>query len=193
MLVTVTPIPPIDPHQVELFWQRAVASGIVDPSAPVPSIIEPFGDSRELANELIALVVDGPKRATAGALASYERDGVALPCPVGCRSPPMAGGSLAPCWRRRTYGSVRCRRSTKPLPGTKARVIAPAVRGSTTTRRTCVGTLGRVTQRVRPCERGAHEAFTDHRTRPEARSLGSRNDRRARAAPRRLTCRCSCT
>ena len=78
-----TPLPPVARHQVELFWQRAVASGAVDQSAPVPSIIEPFGDTRELANELIALVVDGPKRATAGALVSYERDGAALPVPGG--------------------------------------------------------------------------------------------------------------
>jgi uncharacterized protein YhfF len=36
---------------------------------------DPFGDSPELADELIRLVLDGPKRATAGMLAEFEREG----------------------------------------------------------------------------------------------------------------------
>jgi hypothetical protein len=58
-----------DRARVEAFWRRAIASGAIDASTPLPSVVEPFGDSAELADELIALVVDGPKRATAGALA----------------------------------------------------------------------------------------------------------------------------
>ncbi len=38
-----------------------------------------FGDSEELANELAALVLRGTKRATAGALWSYEAEGQRLP------------------------------------------------------------------------------------------------------------------
>jgi uncharacterized protein YhfF len=38
-----------------------------------------FGDSALQADELAALVVHGPKRATAGLLADYERDGEPLP------------------------------------------------------------------------------------------------------------------
>ena len=45
--------------------------------------MEPFGDSQELADELIALVVEGPKRATAGALADFERGAVCVPVPSG--------------------------------------------------------------------------------------------------------------
>ncbi|MFQ6173032.1 MBL fold metallo-hydrolase [Oryzobacter sp. R7] len=41
--------------------------------------VEAFGDSTALADELIALVVDGPKRATAGLVASYAHDGDPLP------------------------------------------------------------------------------------------------------------------
>ena len=74
-----TPIPPIDIQQVAEFWKRFTARGIIDPSTPLPSIVEPFGDSAELADELIALVVDGPKRATAGALADYEHEHLPLP------------------------------------------------------------------------------------------------------------------
>jgi uncharacterized protein YhfF len=76
-----TPLPPIDRQQVEEFWQRATASGVIEPSTPLPSVAEPFGDSKELADELIALVVHGPKRATAGAVADYEHEGVTLPAP----------------------------------------------------------------------------------------------------------------
>jgi uncharacterized protein YhfF len=38
-----------------------------------------FGDSAEMADELASLVVHGPKRATAGLLADYERDHEPLP------------------------------------------------------------------------------------------------------------------
>ena len=37
-------------------------------------MVEPFGDSVELANALLELVINGPKRATAGSLVDYERD-----------------------------------------------------------------------------------------------------------------------
>jgi uncharacterized protein YhfF len=38
-----------------------------------------FGDSAEMADELAGLVVHGPKRATAGLLLDYERDGEPVP------------------------------------------------------------------------------------------------------------------
>ncbi len=38
-----------------------------------------FGDGPEMADELSALVIDGPKRATAGLVADYEADGDPLP------------------------------------------------------------------------------------------------------------------
>lgn len=40
-----------------------------------------FGDSEQLANELAALVLQGNKRATAGALWTYEAEGKRLPQP----------------------------------------------------------------------------------------------------------------
>ncbi|MDU0312497.1 ASCH domain-containing protein [Phycicoccus sp. M110.8] len=42
-------------------------------------VVACFGDSPELADELIAFVVDGPKRATAGLVAGYAADSEALP------------------------------------------------------------------------------------------------------------------
>jgi uncharacterized protein YhfF len=40
-----------------------------------------FGDSPEMADELVGLVLHGPKRATAGLLLDYEHDGEKLPEP----------------------------------------------------------------------------------------------------------------
>ncbi|MGI8685185.1 MAG: ASCH domain-containing protein [Acidimicrobiales bacterium] len=73
-----TPLPPVDRVQVAHFWARFLERGVLDGSTPVPAV-EPFGDSVELANELIDLVVHGPKRATAGALVEYELEGAPLP------------------------------------------------------------------------------------------------------------------
>lgn len=44
-----------------------------------PLVVEAFGDSPELADELIAFVVDGPKRATAGLVADFVAEGEPLP------------------------------------------------------------------------------------------------------------------
>lgn len=74
-----TPLPDIDREHVATFWARFLATTGLDPSTPLPEIVEPFGDSVELADELIALVLHGPKRATAGALADYEHAGDPLP------------------------------------------------------------------------------------------------------------------
>ena len=41
--------------------------------------MERFGDSAELADELLDLVLHGPKRATAGSVAAFEQEGEALP------------------------------------------------------------------------------------------------------------------
>jgi uncharacterized protein YhfF len=77
----VTPLRGFDAGQVARFWSRFLATGGVDPSTPLPETVEPFGDSAELADKLIDLVVRGPKRATAGALADYEAAGDPLPTP----------------------------------------------------------------------------------------------------------------
>jgi uncharacterized protein YhfF len=74
-----TPLPPIDTEHVAAFWARALASGVVVARSTAMPTAEPFGDSVELADELIALIVDGPKRATAGSLAEYELAGDPLP------------------------------------------------------------------------------------------------------------------
>ncbi len=72
-----TPLPEIDRSAAEEFWQRYLAS--VGEEGADPTDVACFGDSVELADELIELVLRGRKRATAGSLAEYESEGVALP------------------------------------------------------------------------------------------------------------------
>lgn len=73
-----TPLGRADPKAVAAFWTRFLEATGGDPTTPHP---EPwcFGDSVELADELIDLVIDGPKRATAGSIADYEAEGEAIP------------------------------------------------------------------------------------------------------------------
>ncbi len=68
----------VTPPSVVEFWNRfAVATGESDVRRFYESFA--FGDSEALANELAALVLSGVKRATAGAVWSYEAEGKRLP------------------------------------------------------------------------------------------------------------------
>jgi uncharacterized protein YhfF len=66
-------------ESVLAFWRRATEAGAIAPGTAVPTAVESFGDSPSLADELLALVIDGPKRATAAALADYQSSGDAVP------------------------------------------------------------------------------------------------------------------
>jgi uncharacterized protein YhfF len=72
------PLPEVDRHAAAEFWQRFLAS-VGEENSEGLADVACFGDSVELADELIELVVRGQKRATAGSLAEYESEGVALP------------------------------------------------------------------------------------------------------------------
>jgi uncharacterized protein YhfF len=76
-----TPLPPIDQAAADAFWAGAQAAGAVPAGTPGPAAVEYFGDSAELADELLDLVLHGPKRATAGAVVDYEHDGTPIPGP----------------------------------------------------------------------------------------------------------------
>jgi uncharacterized protein YhfF len=73
-----TPLGRPDPGEVEAFWARSLDAAGDDPDLPVPDA-GAFGDTVELADELIELVVAGSKRATAGAVAEYSATGEPLP------------------------------------------------------------------------------------------------------------------
>jgi uncharacterized protein YhfF len=76
----ITPLGPLDLEEVAAFWREAVAATGLDAEIPQPPV-HCFGDTLELADELIDLVLHGPKRATAGALADYESRGDPVPVP----------------------------------------------------------------------------------------------------------------
>jgi uncharacterized protein YhfF len=74
----VTPLPDPDRTQIAAFWERVVAAGVVPAGVPVPPA-EPFGDSVELADELLGLILHGPKRATASSFDEYALTGDPMP------------------------------------------------------------------------------------------------------------------
>lgn len=71
--------PLIDPALIAAFWERGQEAAAIPVDRPTPDAVERFGDSAEMADDLLALVLEGVKRATAGSLASYEREGAPLP------------------------------------------------------------------------------------------------------------------
>ena len=98
------------PHadgSVERMWEAFLASG--SPAAADAAGAEytswHFGTPGPMADELVALVLDGPKRATAGALWSYEHEGEKLP-EVGYFSVVTDGSGQARCVIRTTQVDV---------------------------------------------------------------------------------------
>ena len=74
-----TELPPIDRDAVPAFWGRGQAAGAIPNDLEPPDIVERFGDSSPLADELLDLVLHGPKRATAGSVAAFEQADEPLP------------------------------------------------------------------------------------------------------------------
>ena len=74
-----TPPAPVDRDAAERMWRDYVAAhpgrAAVDDEHPA----ECFGDSAHLADELLGLVLHGPKRATAGLVADFAAEGEPLP------------------------------------------------------------------------------------------------------------------
>ena len=68
----------LDEH-VQRFWDDVCARTGVAPASL--TAVEQFGDSPELADDLLALVLAGTKRATAGLVADFAADGTPLPQP----------------------------------------------------------------------------------------------------------------
>ena len=73
-----TPFGKADPTVIAEFWKQFCAETGVDIDLAPPEAW-PFGDSQELDDELLALVLTGTKRATAGSVAEYELEGVPIP------------------------------------------------------------------------------------------------------------------
>lgn len=73
-----TPLGRPDPSDVTAFWSRSLEATGDNPGTPAPPA-GAFGDTVELADELLDLVVEGAKRATAGAVAEYVATGDPFP------------------------------------------------------------------------------------------------------------------
>ena len=71
------PLPDLDRDAAARMWAEYVAAH-PEHRAESPTS-ERFGDSAELADELLGLVMHGPKRATAGAVADFQHAGEDLP------------------------------------------------------------------------------------------------------------------
>jgi uncharacterized protein YhfF len=83
---------------VEGIWQSFLASGTPSAAEAASAAYTSwhFGSGGEMADELVELVLTGGKRATAGALWSYENEGEAIPV-VGDYSVITDGSGRARC------------------------------------------------------------------------------------------------
>jgi len=68
-----------EPHIVD-FWKRCCLVLGEPGDQPLPPV-EAFGDSPELADKLLDLVINGPKRATASGAIEHELEGEPIPVP----------------------------------------------------------------------------------------------------------------
>jgi uncharacterized protein YhfF len=96
-----TPLPPIDTAHVRQFWARFLVSAELAASTPLPATVEPFGDSAEMADELLALILHGPKRATAASLDELRLCAAPVPV-VGTKSVATDGAGRARAVMRTT-------------------------------------------------------------------------------------------
>jgi uncharacterized protein YhfF len=91
----------------EKLWAAFVASGTDEAAIAAGAYYSawPFGIGSEMADELLELVLSGRKRATAGALWSYEHEGEPVPVP-GDYSVILDGAGRARCVIRTTHVDV---------------------------------------------------------------------------------------
>jgi uncharacterized protein YhfF len=74
-----TPPARLDREAVERMWAEYLAARPAAAATGDEHPVDRFGDSAELADELIDLVLHGPKRATAGLVADFVAEGEPLP------------------------------------------------------------------------------------------------------------------
>ncbi len=70
---------PVDHDAAAALWAEYAAAHPETALDTEPPSVEQFGDHPELTDELLGLVLNGPKRATAGLVAEYLADGQPLP------------------------------------------------------------------------------------------------------------------
>ena len=62
-------------ERIETFWQRYLDTLPASPTRNEQYVVEGWGDSPRIADELGALIASGTKTATCSALWAYEADG----------------------------------------------------------------------------------------------------------------------
>lgn len=70
---------PLDLEAAAALWQAYLTAHPERATDPELPSVERFGDSPELSDELLDLVLNGPKRATAALVAEFEDEGSPLP------------------------------------------------------------------------------------------------------------------
>ena len=88
---------------VEAFWREFCAATGTDPATRHD--VYAFGDSPALSDELLDLVLNGPKRATAGLVVEYEQAGDPVP-QAGTLSVVLDGAGRPRCVLRTTQVQV---------------------------------------------------------------------------------------
>lgn len=78
-MTTRTPLPPPDVDAAERMWQAYASAHPAWATAGPEHTVEHFGDSVELSEELLGLVLSGEKRATAELAAAFLSTGDPLP------------------------------------------------------------------------------------------------------------------
>jgi uncharacterized protein YhfF len=89
---------------VDAYWRAYCDHAAIDPDERVD--VYAFGDSPEMADRLLAIVLDGPKRATAGLYEDYEEGGEPLPV-VGQHSVILDGAGFPAAVVRTTDVRIR--------------------------------------------------------------------------------------
>jgi uncharacterized protein YhfF len=74
-----SPLGPVDRPAAAALWADYAAAHPEAVAAGPEHTVEQFGDSAELADELLSLVLGGPKRATASLVADFAAEGRPLP------------------------------------------------------------------------------------------------------------------
>ena len=81
-------LPPCDLDAATRLWSEYAAARPGNVAVCADYVVQQFGDSARLVDELLALVIDGRKRATVGLVSDYVDDGEPLP---------RVGGHLISC------------------------------------------------------------------------------------------------
>lgn len=70
---------PFDLEAADALWREYAAAHPEQATDTEPPTVDRFGDGAALTDELLDLVVNGPKRATAGLVREFQLDGIPLP------------------------------------------------------------------------------------------------------------------